>query len=326
MIGRAAVISYYARRRREKEYKEFGKDEKNVFFKKFYQDLKNEKRKKSRLQFNHYPIYIWVMSTIIFGLGLFLIIKVADDSLIPELERKNKQLSIFHFIWFSSPQPRSENGSNTCSAHSSCSQGFSSSLVQKWRKWNSIKSPDSSPSRRGECFQPKKMFQRGINDIANIAIVKRGINNFSNKTIHYKIVLEFNKGKNFEICETNSRMKIKKTYITLKVFLEQEIDIDGILIRNETGRIMEEGVSGQIVSSSKPESQAGISTSDLRLRDSSNLPAEPNRIQVSPFSLVLLLFCAYNVLMRICFQCRYPFLLCFSHPNSLSVNLTSLIA
>eukprot|EP01016_Furgasonia_blochmanni_P026873 TRINITY_DN2841_c0_g1_i2.p1 TRINITY_DN2841_c0_g1~~TRINITY_DN2841_c0_g1_i2.p1 ORF type:complete len:309 (-),score=49.05 TRINITY_DN2841_c0_g1_i2:112-1038(-) len=308
MIGRAAVISYYARRRREKEYKEFGKDEKNVFFKKFYQDLKNEKRKKSRLQFNHYPIYIWVMSTIIFGLGLFLIIKVADDSLIPELERKNKKWIEYVF----------------CAFVMFLGVLFFFSPKMEKVEFNKISGLVTVKKRR--MFLTEKMFQRGINDIANIAIVKRGINNFSNKTIHYKIVLEFNKGKNFEICETNSRMKIKKTYITLKVFLEQEIDIDGILIRNETGRIMEEGVSGQIVSSSKPESQAGISTSDLRLRDSSNLPAEPNRIQVSPFSLVLLLFCAYNVLMRICFQCRYPFLLCFSHPNSLSVNLTSLIA
>jgi hypothetical protein len=46
----------------------------------------------------------------------------------------------------------------------------------------------------------------------------------TNDTTHYKIVLRFNKKKPLEMLETSDKMKIKKSWVKIKTFLEDKID------------------------------------------------------------------------------------------------------
>jgi hypothetical protein len=52
-------------------------------------------------------------------------------------------------------------------------------------------------------------FSKKLTQLFNVTIVKRGQDTVQNKTLHYKLILNFDDGGQLEIMETNSQRKIK---------------------------------------------------------------------------------------------------------------------
>eukprot|EP01016_Furgasonia_blochmanni_P038014 TRINITY_DN4546_c0_g1_i2.p2 TRINITY_DN4546_c0_g1~~TRINITY_DN4546_c0_g1_i2.p2 ORF type:complete len:255 (+),score=49.56 TRINITY_DN4546_c0_g1_i2:143-907(+) len=232
MIGRAAVIGHFARRRREREHSGVdgeGQD-KNLIFKEYAREW-NKLRGAPVLNFNHYPVYTWIMSIIIFVVGVVLIVKVSQAGLIGTESNKRWLEYLFccfimflGLLFFFSPKIE---------------------IIKLDRRHNTI------TMRRRRILCTEKFTQRNLSDIVGVLIVKRGIENLNSKTTHYKVVLEFSEGKNVELGESNSLTTVKKRCIKIKLFLNQDVDVDNMIIRDETGRFKHSaGVHGVIVHSS----------------------------------------------------------------------------